>query len=78
MEPDALIAFGRGRSGPAGLNAAAVNALKDPTVRKQLENLGLQMPPRTSSRRSARAGGRLKLQNGGDDQGRKRQVGLAA
>src|SRR5438105_3507467 len=27
------------------LNAAAVDALNDPTVRKQLENLGLQMPP---------------------------------
>ena len=29
----------------AKLNAAAVEALNDPTVRKQLENLGLQMPP---------------------------------
>jgi len=28
------------------LNAAAVEALNDPAVRKQLENLGLQMPPR--------------------------------
>src|SRR5260370_40248523 len=28
------------------LNAAAVDALTDPTVRKQLENLGLQMPPK--------------------------------
>jgi tripartite-type tricarboxylate transporter receptor subunit TctC len=28
------------------LNAAAVEALNDPSVRKQLENLGLQMPPR--------------------------------
>src|SRR6202795_4541304 len=28
----------------AKLNAAAVNALNDPAVRKQLENLGLQMP----------------------------------
>ena len=27
------------------LNAAAVDALNDPAVRKQLENLGLQMPP---------------------------------
>jgi tripartite-type tricarboxylate transporter receptor subunit TctC len=27
------------------LNAAAVDALNDPSVRKQLENLGLQMPP---------------------------------
>jgi tripartite-type tricarboxylate transporter receptor subunit TctC len=27
------------------LNAAAVEALNDPSVRKQLENLGLQMPP---------------------------------
>jgi tripartite-type tricarboxylate transporter receptor subunit TctC len=36
--------FDRGRSGPAGLNAAAINALKDPAVRKQFENLGLQMP----------------------------------
>jgi tripartite-type tricarboxylate transporter receptor subunit TctC len=30
----------------AKLNAAAVDALNDPTVRKQLENLGLQMLPR--------------------------------
>jgi tripartite-type tricarboxylate transporter receptor subunit TctC len=29
----------------AKLNAAAVEALNDPQVRKQLENLGLQMPP---------------------------------
>ncbi|MFO1108676.1 MAG: tripartite tricarboxylate transporter substrate binding protein BugD [Bradyrhizobium sp.] len=29
----------------ARLNAAAVAALSDPAVRKQLENLGLQMPP---------------------------------
>jgi tripartite-type tricarboxylate transporter receptor subunit TctC len=28
------------------LNAAAVDALNDPVVRKQLENLGLQMPPK--------------------------------
>ncbi len=28
------------------LNAAAVAALNDPAVRKQLENLGLQMPPK--------------------------------
>jgi tripartite-type tricarboxylate transporter receptor subunit TctC len=30
----------------ATLNAAVVDALNDPVVRKQLENLGLQMPPR--------------------------------
>src|SRR5438445_2206687 len=30
----------------AKLNAATVDALNDPAVRKQLENLGLQMPPR--------------------------------
>ncbi len=30
----------------AKLNAAAVDALNDPSVRKQLENLGLQMPPK--------------------------------
>jgi tripartite-type tricarboxylate transporter receptor subunit TctC len=30
----------------AKLNAATVEALNDPGVRKQLENLGLQMPPR--------------------------------
>lgn len=30
----------------ARLNAAAVEALGDPAVRKQLENLGLQMPPK--------------------------------
>ena len=29
----------------AKLNASAVDALNDPAVRKQLENLGLQMPP---------------------------------
>jgi tripartite-type tricarboxylate transporter receptor subunit TctC len=29
----------------ARLNAAVVDALNDPAVRKQLENLGLQMPP---------------------------------
>lgn len=30
----------------AKLNAAAVDALSDPAVQKQLENLGLQMPPK--------------------------------
>jgi tripartite-type tricarboxylate transporter receptor subunit TctC len=30
----------------AKLNGAAVDALNDPAVRKQLENLGLQMPPK--------------------------------
>jgi len=30
----------------AKLNAATVDALSDPAVRKQLENLGLQMPPK--------------------------------
>ena len=30
----------------AKLNAAAVDALNDPAVRKQLEKLGLQMPPK--------------------------------
>jgi tripartite-type tricarboxylate transporter receptor subunit TctC len=30
----------------ARLNAAVVDALNDPAVRKQLENLGLQTPPR--------------------------------
>ncbi|QPF81958.1 tripartite tricarboxylate transporter substrate binding protein BugD [Bradyrhizobium genosp. L] len=30
----------------AKLNAAAVDALNDPAVQKQLENLGLQMPPK--------------------------------
>jgi tripartite-type tricarboxylate transporter receptor subunit TctC len=30
----------------ARLNAAAVDALNDPAVRKQLENLGLEMPPK--------------------------------
>ena len=29
----------------AKLNAAAVEALNDPAVQKQFENLGLQMPP---------------------------------
>ena len=50
MEPEELqrtrgMAFDRGRSWPAGLNTAHVGALNDPAVRKQLENLGLQMPP---------------------------------
>jgi tripartite-type tricarboxylate transporter receptor subunit TctC len=27
------------------LNAAAIEAMNDPSVRKQLENLGLQLPP---------------------------------
>ena len=52
MEPEKFqlrrgMAFDRGRGGrPAGLNAAHVAALNDPAVRKQLENLGLQMPPK--------------------------------
>jgi tripartite-type tricarboxylate transporter receptor subunit TctC len=33
----------------ARLNAAALDALKDPATRKQLENLGLQMPPTDKS-----------------------------
>jgi tripartite-type tricarboxylate transporter receptor subunit TctC len=50
----------------AKLNAAAVDALNDPAVRKQLENLGLQMPPKDqlSPQRSA-TGRRPKSQNGG-------------
>jgi hypothetical protein len=76
MEPGALIAFDGGRSGPAGLNAVAVSALNDPAVRKQLENLGLQMPPKDKlTPKHSALGGRLKLQNGGDDQGHKRRVG---
>jgi tripartite-type tricarboxylate transporter receptor subunit TctC len=52
MEPEKFqlrrgIAFDRGRSGRlAGLNTAHIGALSDPAVRKQLENLGLQMPPK--------------------------------
>jgi tripartite-type tricarboxylate transporter receptor subunit TctC len=51
MEPEEFqrtrgIAFDRGRNGPAGLNAAQVDALNDPAVRKQLENLGSQMLPK--------------------------------
>ena len=51
MEPEKFqrrlgIAFDRGRSGRlAGLNATDIGALNDPGVRKQLEKLGLQMPP---------------------------------
>jgi tripartite-type tricarboxylate transporter receptor subunit TctC len=33
----------------AKLNAAVVDAMNDPAVRKQLENLGLQMPPKDKS-----------------------------
>jgi hypothetical protein len=63
MEPDEFqrmrgIAIDRGRSGLAGLNAAHVDALNDPAVRKALENLGLQMPPRKSSRPKRLAKGR--------------------
>ena len=39
----------------AKLNAAAVEALSDPAVIKQLENLGLQMPPKEKSRSSLSA-----------------------
>jgi len=51
MEPEEFqrthgIVFDRGRSGPAGLNAAHVDALNDPAVRRQLENFALQMPPK--------------------------------
>jgi hypothetical protein len=51
MEPEEFqrtrgIASDRGRSGPSGLNAAHVDALNDPAVRKPLENLGPQMPPK--------------------------------
>ena len=62
----------------AKLNAAAVEALNDPAVRKQLENLGLQMPPKDQlSPRSARrlAEGRDRKMVA-DDQGRQRQGGL--
>jgi tripartite-type tricarboxylate transporter receptor subunit TctC len=33
----------------ARINAAALDALSDPPTRKQLENLGLQMPPADKS-----------------------------
>lgn len=50
MEPEEVqrtrgIAFDCGRSGPAGRNAAAVDALSDPAARKQLENHDLQTSP---------------------------------
>ena len=63
----------------AKLNAAAVDALNDPAVRKQLENLGLQMPPKDQ----AYAGSAWRLAEGrnckmvADDQGRQRQGGLS-
>ena len=62
----------------AKLNAAAVEALNDPAVRKQLENLGLQMPPKdqldaAGARRLAEGRDRKMV---ADDQGRQRQGGL--
>ena len=62
----------------AKLNAAAVDALNDPAVRKQLENLGLQMPPKdkltpAGARRLAEGRDRKMV---ADDQGRQRQGGL--
>jgi hypothetical protein len=60
MEPEEFqcmrgTVFDRGRSGPAGLNAAHVDALNDPAVRKQLENLGLQMRRQRTSARPKRS-----------------------
>ena len=62
----------------AKLNAAAVDALNDPAVRKQLENLGLQMPPKdkltpASARRLAEGRNRKMV---ADDQGRQCEGGL--
>ena len=62
----------------AKLNAAAVDALNDPAVRKQLENLGLQMPPKdkltpAGTRRLAEGRNRKMV---ADDQGRQRQGGV--
>ena len=62
----------------AKLNAAAVDALNDPAVRKQLENLGLQMPPKdklTPEALGAWQKGRDR-EMVADDQGRQRQGGL--
>src|SRR5258706_2962138 len=42
---DLLVPKGTPNAIVAKLNASAVDALDDPAVRKQLENLGLQMPP---------------------------------
>ena len=62
----------------AKLNAAAVEALNDPAVRKQLENLG----PADAAEGQAHAGGARRLAEGrnrkmvADDQGRQRQGGL--
>jgi hypothetical protein len=85
MEPEEFqrtrgIAFDRGRSEPAGLNAAQVDALNDPAVRKQLENLGSQMLPKDKlmpEALDAWAEGRNRKMVA-DDQGRQRQGGLAA
>ena len=59
----------------ARLNAAAVEAMSDPAVRKKFEDLGLEMP----AQRPAHAGGARQLAEGrdcemvADDQGGKRQ-----
>ena len=64
----------------AKLNAAAIDALNDPAVRKQLENLGLA----DAAGGSAHAGGARRLAESrnrkmvADDQGRQRQGGVDA
>jgi hypothetical protein len=83
MEPEGFqrtrgTAFDRGRIGrPAELNAAHVDALNDSAVRRQLERLGLQMPPRTSSRLTGRVAESRNCKMVADDQGRQRQGGLS-
>jgi hypothetical protein len=52
-------------AGLPGLNAAHVDALNDPAVRKQFENLGLQMPPQDKLAPKRSSTGRPKSQNGG-------------
>ena len=59
----------------AKLNAAAVEAMNDPAVRKKLENLGLEMPPKDQLTPEA-LGAWQKVRNRemvADDQGRQRQ-----
>jgi len=83
MEPEEFqrkrgIAFDRGRSGPAELNAAAVDALNDAAVRKQAR----KPRPADAAKGQARARSARRLAEGrhrkmvADDQGRQRQGGL--
>jgi hypothetical protein len=56
------IAFDHGRSGLAGLNATHVDALNDPAVRKEFENLACRCRPRTRSFLTHSARGKAEIE----------------